>query len=95
MASARRQTKSKQDSELSEELSETFPASDPPSMVQPGAGETGAEVVDSDDDHTAKVRRRAYAIWLDEGMAHGRDEEHWRQAEREIAAEEDVGPQSE
>jgi len=40
------------------------------------------------DDYIEKVQRRAHAIWLDEGIAHGRDEEHWHQAEREIAAEE-------
>jgi hypothetical protein len=34
-----------------------------------------------------KVRRRAHAIWMDEGQVHGRDQEHWRQAESEIAAE--------
>jgi hypothetical protein len=41
-----------------------------------------------DDDRIEKVRRRAHAIWLDQGMAHGRDQEHWREAEQEIAAEE-------
>jgi hypothetical protein len=41
-----------------------------------------------DDDHIEKVRRRAHAIWLDQGMVHGRDQEHWREAEQEIAAEE-------
>ena len=95
MAQATRQTKSKRDSELSEELKETFPASDPPSITEPGGGVTGAEVAGVEDEHMEKVRRRAYAIWLDEGMVHGRDEEHWREAEREIAAEEDIGPQSE
>jgi len=41
-----------------------------------------------DDDHIEKVRRRAHAIWLDQGMLHGRDQEHWHEAEQEIAAEE-------
>jgi hypothetical protein len=40
------------------------------------------------DDHIEKVRRRAHAIWLDQGMVHGRDQEHWHEAEREIEAEE-------
>ena len=40
------------------------------------------------DDRIEKVRRRAHAIWLDQGMAHGRDQEHWHEAEQEIAAEE-------
>ena len=34
------------------------------------------------DDHIEKVRRRAHAIWLDQGMVHGRDEEHWHEAEQ-------------
>jgi hypothetical protein len=43
---------------------------------------------EGDDAHIEKVRRRAHAIWLDQGMVHGRDREHWHQAEQEIAAEE-------
>lgn len=42
---------------------------------------------EGDSDHIERVRRRAYAIWMDEGQVHGRDHEHWHQAEREIAAE--------
>jgi hypothetical protein len=38
-------------------------------------------------DHVEKVRRRAHAIWMDEGRVDGRDQEHWQQAESEIAAE--------
>jgi flagellar biosynthesis regulator FlaF len=35
--------------------------------------------------HTAqRVRERAYRIWENEGCPHGRDMEHWLQAEREI-----------
>jgi hypothetical protein len=30
------------------------------------------------------IQQRAYAIWLEEGRVHGRDKEHWRQAELEI-----------
>ena len=46
---------------------------------------------EGDHDHIEKVRRRAHAIWLDQGMVHGRDQEHWHEAEREIAAEEAAG----
>jgi hypothetical protein len=42
---------------------------------------------EGDADHIERVRRRAFAIWMDEGQVHGRDHEHWHQAEREIAAE--------
>jgi Protein of unknown function (DUF2934) len=42
---------------------------------------------EGDADHIERVRHRAHAIWMDEGQVHGRDHEHWHQAEREIAAE--------
>jgi hypothetical protein len=42
---------------------------------------------EGDTDHIEKVRRRAHAIWMDQGQVHGRDAEHWYEAEREIAAE--------
>lgn len=34
-----------------------------------------------------RIRDRAYAIWLDEGRPHGRDADHWLQAERAILTE--------
>ncbi|PWC83765.1 hypothetical protein TSH100_19545 [Azospirillum sp. TSH100] len=34
-----------------------------------------------------RIRDRAYAIWLEEGRPHGRDADHWLQAERAILAE--------
>ena len=34
-----------------------------------------------------RIRDRAYAIWLEEGRPHGRDADHWFQAERAILAE--------
>ena len=39
-------------------------------------------------DREERIRQRAYAIWQSEGHAHGREEEHWHRAEREIVAEE-------
>jgi Protein of unknown function (DUF2934) len=39
----------------------------------------------------ARVEERAYAIWNAEGQPHGRHEEHWSTAEREIAAEAAAG----
>ena len=82
MAEAKK-SKGDQDRELSKELVETFPASDPPAITQPGGGVTGPEVVAVDDGRMQKIRERAYAIWLDEGQCHDRDQAHWRQAERE------------
>jgi hypothetical protein len=42
-------------------------------------------------DREERVKQRAYAIWQTEGHRHGRHEDHWHRAEREIAAEE-AGP---
>jgi len=38
--------------------------------------------------HEERVRERAYAIWERAGRPEDRADEHWRQAEAEIAAEE-------
>jgi hypothetical protein len=37
--------------------------------------------------HEERVRARAHEIWVHEGYPDGRDLDHWRQAEAEIAAE--------
>jgi hypothetical protein len=42
----------------------------------------------SQSDRDARIRDRAYQIWLSEGRPHGRDEAHWQQAERDIETEE-------
>ena len=42
------------------------------------------------DNYTQHVRLRAYLIWEREGRPEGRDAEHWRQAEQEVAQEEDA-----
>ncbi len=42
------------------------------------------------DDYTQRVRLHAYLIWEREGRPEGRDAEHWRQAEHEVAQEEDA-----
>jgi hypothetical protein len=40
-----------------------------------------------DSDKEARIRERAYEIWVREGQPHGRDAEHWQKAEAEIVAE--------
>jgi Protein of unknown function (DUF2934) len=42
------------------------------------------------DDYTRRVRLRAYLIWEREGRPEGSDAEHWQQAEREVAQEDDA-----
>ena len=44
------------------------------------------------EEYLQKVRERAHALWEQAGRPHGQDAEHWAQAEREIAAEEDAQP---
>jgi hypothetical protein len=39
-------------------------------------------------DRDARIRERAYYLWLEEGQPHGRDREHWRRAESEVIAAE-------
>jgi hypothetical protein len=82
MTTDQRLTKNKdaRDQELSEELETTLPSSDAPSLTQPRGGVQPEE-------RSELIRQRAYAIWIDEGQVHGRDEEHWREAERQVAAE--------
>lgn len=31
-----------------------------------------------------QIRKRAHAIWEQEGRPHGREQEHWERAEREL-----------
>lgn len=38
--------------------------------------------------HEQRVRERAYQIWEQAGRPEGKSDEHWRQAEAEISAEE-------
>jgi len=36
-------------------------------------------------DRDARIRQRAYEIWEAEGRPHGKEHEHWRRAEQEVA----------
>jgi hypothetical protein len=59
-------------------------AATPPASETQQATNEGA---DADPARENKIRERAYWIWLREGLPHGRETEHWRQAEAEIDAE--------
>jgi hypothetical protein len=39
-----------------------------------------------------EVRKRAYELWLRDGMSFGRDVEHWCTAEKEILSRQNAGP---
>ena len=41
-----------------------------------------------DSEKQKRIERRAYAFWEAEGQPHGKHEEHWQLAAREIEAEE-------
>jgi DUF2934 family protein len=41
-----------------------------------------------DTDRLERVRQRAYELWEQEGRPDGKEEEHWRRADAEIACEE-------
>jgi hypothetical protein len=43
------------------------------------------------DDREARIRERAYHIWIEQGRPHGRDDEHWRQAEHDVDQEQQLG----
>jgi hypothetical protein len=43
------------------------------------------------EDRSERIRQRAYVIWQREGRPEGREQEHWRQAEAEIEAEDVAG----
>ena len=40
------------------------------------------------ENHTERVRQRAYQIWIDEGRPHGRESVHWDMARELVAIEE-------
>ncbi|WP_104668794.1 DUF2934 domain-containing protein [Ensifer adhaerens] len=44
------------------------------------------------DDKEERIRRRAHAIWENEGRPFGEEERHWEQARREI--EEDISSEA-
>lgn len=42
------------------------------------------------EDRTRRIQERAYALWEREGRPPGREAQHWSQAEREVAAEDEA-----
>jgi hypothetical protein len=43
-----------------------------------------------DSEKLKRIEQRAYLFWEVEGQPHGRHEEHWHRAARQIEAEEDM-----
>ena len=48
----------------------------------------GGDRADDSGSECQGIRERAYHLWLEEGRPHGRHDEHWRRAERELIEEE-------
>ena len=46
-------------------------------------------------DREDKIRQRAYGIWEEEGYPHGRAQDHWHRAAREVGEEPKVAPSAE
>lgn len=46
------------------------------------------------EERTRRIQERAHSIWEREGHPHGRDAQHWSQAEHEIDAEDPAGASS-
>jgi hypothetical protein len=51
-----------------------------------GLRRSAKALIDKAGDLQERIRRSAYAIWEREGRPHGKDQDHWQEAEREVAA---------
>ena len=49
---------------------------------------------DTDSEREELIRRRAYAIWEQEGRPDGQHQRHWEQAAREMQGSETQGPET-
>jgi hypothetical protein len=72
-----------QHADLDHARDDTFPASDPPSQTDPTHGLGAGPIAPTED----AVRQRAYEIWERAGSPHGRHDEHWERALRELESE--------
>ena len=43
------------------------------------------------DDREDRIKARSYQLWEDSGRPHGRHHEHWQEAERQVAQEDEKG----
>ncbi|MFS8038825.1 DUF2934 domain-containing protein [Xanthobacter sp. AM11] len=50
-----------------------------PAAAEPAAGSAGLTETERD-----QIRRRAHAIWREEGYPQGRDREHWERAQMQV-----------
>ena len=84
----RRSAKSGQVGERAREAERALKGSEAQEVIQAeasGRRRTAKEDPAVHGNYHEKVKERAYAIWEREGRPHGRDREHWQEAEAEIA----------
>jgi Protein of unknown function (DUF2934) len=62
-------------------------ADEPPSGADVPAPSDIAGAAGHDTNKDDQVRERAYLIWVDEGMPHGRELDHWLRAKWELRRE--------
>jgi Protein of unknown function (DUF2934) len=62
-------------------------AIEPPSGADAPAPDDIAAAAGDDTVRDDRVRERAYLIWVDEGMPHGRELDHWLRAKWELERE--------
>jgi hypothetical protein len=60
-------------------------------MTRHGNAARGARTNAQPPPDLERIRLRAYQIWEQEGRPHGRDREHWHEAERQLAVEFRIG----
>jgi Protein of unknown function (DUF2934) len=60
-------------------------------MLNPDIGEA---TVMSDVDREQRIRERAYKIWLEAGQPDGHSKEHWSEAEKQLAEEDNADPEN-
>lgn len=54
------------------------------SILNEGINENGGKPVSSEE---LAIQLRAYALWEDDGRPHGKHDEHWHRAKRELTDE--------
>jgi hypothetical protein len=70
------------DERVDESSLESMDGSDPPSYMPSRSGGPKRPQAESPDEE--EVRRRAYALWDEDGRPPGRDDEYWHRAEQEL-----------
>jgi DUF2934 family protein len=52
----------------------------------PGSSQEEQQPMAHNSETEERIRERAYQIWIEQGQPHGRDTDHWYQAEAELVS---------